>query len=80
MTENEKSIAFVWAAKVNSAAIPLFALKKGEQFSWPNGGSPVLTYCGRGWYSAAGYPNKWRAGTKTAVIPVEQASIDKPAS
>lgn len=80
MTENEKIAAFVWAAAVNPAAIPLFALKKGEQFQWPNGGGPVMTYCGRGWYSMPGVSRKFRSRGKTAVMEVKKAPIVEPTS
>lgn len=80
MTENEKISAFVWAARVNPAAIPLFALKRGEQFQWPNGGGPVMTYCGRGWYVFPGVPIKLRSGVKTAVMEVKQVPIVESAS
>lgn len=79
MTEIEISSAFVWAARVNPAAVPLFSLAKGEQFRWPNGGGPVLTYSSRGWYSMPNVPIKLRAGVKTAVMLVKEVQVDKSA-
>jgi hypothetical protein len=67
MTENEKMNAFVWASKVAPGAIPMFALKKGQQFFWTNDSKTyVKTYRGRGWYVSNG--KTYRCGTRAAVI------------
>lgn len=69
MTETELMNAYIWAAKMDSRAVPLFALNKGDLFVWPrNQDGNQKTYRGRGWYSSDG--RTCRASTKTAVIPI----------
>lgn len=69
MTETELMNAYIWAAKIDSRAVPLLALNKGDRFVWPrNQDSNQKTYRGRGWYLSGS--KTCRASTKTAVIPI----------
>ena len=69
MTETELMNAYIWAAQVDSKAVPLLALNKGDRFVWPRGQDiNPKTYRGRGWYLSDG--KSCRASMKTAVIPI----------
>ena len=71
MTEAEKMNAYIWAAKVDSEAIPMLALNKGDVFVWPhNREGNRKTYCGRGWFEVGG--KRYRSCIKTAVVKVNQ--------
>lgn len=76
MTEAEKMNAYIWAAKVETGAVPLFAISKGDKFRWASIIAPSMTifeYRGGGWCKRVDGRGKcFRSGVKTAVIQVKE--------